>query len=301
MLKVKRFCGLVSMLVCVLLVSVCVGEEAQENLPSFVPVVFPQTQISVPEDSRKNYAANQACFSEDGMSYHDDTIDVQMHVMRRHDTPVYVIYVQIADPAQLRVEQAKPYPSKSTMRIDTIGKRVNAVVAINADWFTYHNEGIIYRNGELLRKRGDEETDGLAIDVNGDFHIVRPMTLEQYEKLEVPIMHSFSFGPALVRDGEVLEIVNRAVTYKQRMAIGQIAPLSYVLVATDGPDQPNSVGFSVPQLAQLMYDLGAHTAYNLDGGQSTSMIMNMVKVNGQAPKTMRAIGDIIYFVTAIPN
>jgi len=99
----------------------------------------------------------------------------------------------------------------------------------------------------------------------------------------------------------VLEIVNRKVTYKQRCAIGQIAPLSYVLVATDGPDQPDSFGLSVPQLAELMHALGAHTAYNLDGGQSTSMLMNMVKINGQAPKTMRAIGDIIYFTTAIPS
>ena len=273
---------------------------AQEALPAMQPVTFPQAQLSVPADSKDNYPADKACFSEDGMSYHDDTLDVQVHMIRMHDTPVCVAFVQIADPAQLRTEQAKPYPSKATMRIDTIGKRVNAVIAINGDWFTYHNEGIIYRDGQLLRDRPDESYDGLAIDTNGDLHIVRPMTHEEYAKLDVPVMHSFAFGPALVRDGEVLEIVDRAVTYKQRMAIGQIAPLSYVLVATDGPDQPNSVGFSVPQLAQLMHDLGAHTAYNLDGGQSTSMLMNMVKINGQAPKTMRAIGDIIYFVTAMP-
>ena len=72
-------------------------------------------------------------------------------------------------------------------------------------------------------------------------------------------------------------------------------------MAADGPDQPDSVGLSVPQLAQLMHDLGAHTAYNLDGGQSTSMMMYQTKINGQAPKTFRAIGDIIYFVTAQPS
>ena len=139
------------------------------------------------------------------------------------------------------------------------------------------------------------------IDTNGDLHIIRPILESEYEKLTTPIMHAFAFGPALVKDGEVLEIVNRKVTYKQRMGIGQIGPLSYVFVAADGPDQPNSVGLSVPQLAQLMHDLGAQTAYNLDGGQSTSMLMHMVKINGQAPKTFRAIGDIIYFTTAIPS
>ena len=127
------------------------------------------------------------------------------------------------------------------------------------------------------------------------------MTQEGYAQIATPIANSFVFGPALVIDGEIQEIVNRKVTYKQRMAIGQIAPLSYVLVATDGPDQKNSVGLSVPQLAELMHGLGAHTAYNLDGGQSTSMLMGQIKVNGQNPKNMRAVGDILYFTTAIAD
>ncbi|MBO5502558.1 MAG: phosphodiester glycosidase family protein [Clostridia bacterium] len=272
-----------------------------ELLPQLVPVTFPEGDDFVrPAKPKDNYIPNPAGFSEDGMHYHDDSIDVQAHMIRVYDTPCAVMFVQIADPDQFCTELAKPYPQKATMRIDTMQKRVHAVAAVNGDWFTYHNYGIVYRDGELLRNRAIPEDDGLVVDVNGDLHIIRPMVEEEYAKLEVPIMHSFAFGPALVRDGEVLEII-REVTFKQRMGIGQIAPLTYVLVAADGPDQPDSVGLSVPQLAQLMHDLGAHTAYNLDGGQSTSMMMYDTKINGQAPKTFRAIGDIIYFATAVPS
>ncbi len=278
------------------------GAMAQEPLPQMVKVTFPEGKAQpVPQEAKDNYTPSESGYGADNLSYHDDSLDVQIHNIRVYDTPVVVAFVQIADPAQLKTEQAKRYPSKTTMRAIVIAKRVKAVLAVNGDWFTYHNTGIVYRNGELLRNRADEEYDGLAIDVNGDFHIVRPMTEEGYAQLDTPIANSFAFGPALVIDGEVQEIVNRKVTYKQRMAIGQIAPLSYVLVATDGPDQKDSVGLSVPQLAELMHGLGAHTAYNLDGGQSTSMLLNQTKLNGQAPKTMRAIGDIIYFTTAIPN
>ncbi|MBE5801810.1 MAG: phosphodiester glycosidase family protein [Clostridiales bacterium] len=310
MMVSKRWISFFSVvLACVMVFGCVVAEEEApqrlllpDDLPQMVKVTFADDiEYEAPAKPENNYKANQSNFSEDNMSYHDDSLDVQVHMIRAYDTPIAVVFVQIADPQQLRTEQAKKYPSKATMRIDTMGKRVNAVVAINADWFTYHNDGIIYRNGERLRNRADETYDGLAIDVNGDFHIVRPMIEEEYAKITTPIWQSFAFGPALVMDGEVLEIVNRKVTYKQRCAIGQIAPLSYVLVATDGPDQPDSFGLSVPQLAELMHALGAHTAYNLDGGQSTSMLMNMVKINGQAPKTMRAIGDIIYFTTAIPS
>lgn len=272
-----------------------------DQLPQMIKVEFPEREDYVPaEKASQNYLPNPAGFSENGMRYHDDSIDVQAYMIRAYDTPCAVMFVQLSDPDQFRTEMAKPYPQRATMRIDIMAKRVNAVAAVNGDWFSYHNEGIIYRSGELLRNYSKPEDDGLVVDINGDFHIMRPMAVEEYEKLEVPIMHAFAFGPALVENGEVLEIV-RQLTFKQRMGIGQIAPLTYVMVAADGPDQPNSVGLSVPQLAQLLHDLGAHTAYNLDGGQSTSMMMYQTKINGQAPKTFRAIGDMIYFVTTVPN
>lgn len=292
----RALCALVA---CLPLACGALGEEA---LPQLQRVEFPAGRISpIPQNPRENYRYRDEGFSEDNLSYHDDSLDVRIHMIRVYDTPVSVAFVQVASAEQLRTEQAKPYPSKTTVRVSEIAKRVRAVLAVNADWFTYHNTGVVYRNGELLRSRGDLTFDGLAIDTNGDFHIVRPMTVEGYAQIETPIAQSFAFGPALVIDGEVQEIVNRKVTYKQRMAIGQIAPLCYVLVATDGPDQKDSVGLSVPQMAQLMHDLGAHTAYNLDGGQSTTMLMQLKKINGQSPRTMRAVGDIIYFTTAIAD
>ncbi len=285
----------VSLLLMLLLLAGCAF--AQE-LPQMVKVEFPAVDYTAPEKPTQNHAAPKANFSEDGMSYHDDSLDVQLHKFHVYNADVTVAFVQIADPDQLRTQQAKPYPSKTTARIDTIAKPVKSVFAVNADWFTYRSDGIVYRNGELLRNREIPEDEGLAIDVNGNLHIVSPMTEAEYAKLDVPVMHSFAFGPALVVNGEVPEII-RKLTYRQRMAIGQIDELCYVFVAADGTNEDDGEGLSVPELAQLMHDLGAHTAYNLDGGQSTSMLMGNTKVNG-APKTMRAIGDIIYFTTAIP-
>lgn len=296
--KGKRAAALACMLIGALLTGAAIAEEA---LPQMVKATFSTGDVSVPAEAKDNYRASESAYGEDNMSYHDDTLDVQLHKIHVYDTDVMVAFVQLANAAQLKTEQAKPYPSKATVRVSKIAERVNAVLAVNADWFTYHNAGIVYRNGELLRNRADEEYDGLAIDVNGDFHIIRPMTEAGYAQLAAPVANSFVFGPALVIDGEVQEIVNRKVTYRQRLAIGQVAPLSYVLVATDGTNEESSGGLNMPQLAELMHALGAHTAYNLDGGQSASMLMNGVKVNGQEPNNMRAVGDIIYFVTAVPD
>jgi len=300
MKRSRRFAiVLCASLACLLLAGGALGEDA---LPQMRKVTFPQgSAYTAPENAKDNYAPAENGFSADNLSYHDDTLDVRLYQIRVYDTPVAVAFVQVANASQLRTEQARPYPSQATVRVSEIAKRVKAVLAVNADWFTYHNAGIIYRNGTLLRDHPDETFEGLAIDVNGDFHIVKPMTDEGYAQITTTVYNSFAFGPALVIDGQVQEILNREVTYKQRMAIGQIAPLCYVLAAADGPDQPNSVGLSVPQLAELMHGLGAVTAYNLDGGQSTSMLMHQIKVNGQNPKNMRAVGDVLYFTTAVAN
>lgn len=277
----------------IIIYSISITEEATL---SFTPV-----ELQLIDGKVENNLANPEGFNAEKTSYQDTSIYVQTHSFRKFDTPIYVAFVQISNPNQLKTEQARDYPSKATLRISNISDRVNALLASNADWFTYHNVGIIYRNGELLRNREDASYDGLAIDEKGDFHLVRPMTYENFSKISTPIMHSFAFGPALVQDGEVLEIENRKETFKQRMAIGQLAPLTYVLVATDGPDQKDSAGLSIPQLANVMKELGAYTAYNLDGGQSTSLLFNQNKLNGQNAKVMRAVGDIIYFVSAIPT
>lgn len=271
-----------------------------EQYPRIERVVFPdKVTYTPPKDAKDNYVGDPQGYSADGMSYHDDSLDIRVHKIRAYDTSVWVAYIQIADAEQFRTEQAKPYPSKATVKIDRLSQRVNAILAVNGDWCTYHNEGIIYRNGEVLREHSSKK-HGLIVDGNGDLHIMTTMNRKEYAAFPTGVMHSFLFGPGLVMNGELMEI-DRDVTYRERVAIGQMAPLCYVLIATDGEDDANSKGLSIQQVAQLMYDLGAHTAYNMDGGKSTAMMFNMIKLTGDSPEPRRAIGDIIYFTTAIPN
>lgn len=278
------------------------GEELENTwpLPTMTPVEFPDYVQPLPIEEDMKYVGNPDCFGEDGLSYHDDSLDVKVYKIRAYDTPVAVAFVQIAHPSQFRTEQARRYPSQTTIAVSEIARRVNAVFCVNADWFVYHNAGIIYRKGKLLRDRPNVEYDGLFVDVNGDFHIVSPLTREGVDAIDQQIISSFCFGPALVIDGELCQ-VKKKVTYKQRNAIGQLGPLQYVLVSTDGPMEKNSVGLSHQQIAQLMYDLGCINAYNLDGGTSTTMLLNYTKMNGQKALKMRSVGDILYFATAIPS
>lgn len=59
-----------------------------------------------------------------------------------------------------------------------------------------------------------------------------------------------------------------------RTAIGTMADGTLLLVTVDGRNPTHSIGASIPEMAQLMRDLGAVDAMNLDGGGSTATYAN---------------------------
>ena len=81
------------------------------------------------------------------------------------------------------------------------------------------------------------------------------------------------------------------------MGVGQTGPLEYILVATEGPENKGSDGLTIPEFAQLMKDLGASQAYNLDGGSSSAMMLDGKKINALSSKKLRPICDLLYFST----
>ena len=100
----------------------------------------------------------------------------------------------------------------------------------------------------------------------------------------------FSFGPALVADGEITvsqkDEVGKAMVSNPRTAIGVVAPLHYLFVVSDGRTS-QSAGLSLYELAQLMQLLGAQTAYNLDAADRPPCI-SMVRSSTTPPPTAGA-------------
>lgn len=262
----------------------------------------------IPWDAQQAPIAPHAgCFLPEDAGYHDDSLDVRVETMRRDDTTVMLVYVKIVDPSQLRTATAAPqYPSKRTAPVTALAKRCQAVLAINGDYFNYHNDGIVVRNKVVRRMKPNAGRDTLIIDEQGDFTILSPTTEEAVEAFEGEIVHAFCFGPGLVIDGQPLtdldtvRIDNGKGKKTQRMAIGQLDRLSYLIVTTEGPENEGSVGFDLLQMAALCKELGCVNAYNLDGGSSCSVALNYRKINSLSSGKVRSVGDIIYFATLQP-
>ncbi len=130
--------------------------------------------------------------------------------------------------------------------------------------------------------------------------IVDPDEVSAEELLQAGVWQAFSFGPGLLQDGEYLvdqnDEVGRAMASNPRTAIGMIDSNHYVFVVSDGRTD-ESRGLSLYELAGFMEGLGVKTAYNLDGGGSSTMVYEGQIVNTPANgrhSNERSVSDIVY-------
>ena len=261
------------------------------------------TDISpLPWDESPGYEPDPNAYTENG--YLDASLRVEMSTVRRADADFYVAHIKIKHPSQLRTGVAS-WLGSGTNRITAMAQRFQAVLAINGDYYSDRKAGLVIRQGETLRSKPSEQYDVLLIDAAGNFHIVKRdnlAMLDVYLSGALDIRNVFSFGPALVIDGELQEIPEKysfAPHYKNpRAAIGQLGALEYVCVVVDGRSD-DSQGVTLEELAQAMADMGCTQAYNLDGGNSATLVLNNQIYNDKSPNNERSVSDIIYFATTV--
>ena len=268
--------------------------------------------LSIPIDADKAYPAIEENYVSD-TEYRDETLHVTIEKDEYLETEIWIARVKIAHPSQLRTAMAGRYGTKRTASVATMAKRSNAVLAINGDYYNFIGYGVVLRQGHMYRHRPIIQYDLLLIDDQGDFHPVREASMEVFN----PIYESFggawdgggrlvnilTFGPVLIMDGklaheEFKSRENGANKLAQRMVIGQDGPLSYVCVSSEGPES-GSRGLKLNELAEYMLGFGCHTVYNLDGGNSSTMVFHGEKINSLETKKIRAVSDIIYFASAM--
>ncbi len=236
--------------------------------------------------------------------YKDESIHVTLKEGVFDGTKYFVANVEIVSPTQLRTAAAgTKFDSTMVMNGTYLARRVNAVAAINGDYYSYYTDGYLIRQGTMYRNSPNVERDVLLIDDQGDFHIVCQATKEiiSEDYGDLKIMNSFNFGPGLVVDGVKVsgffDAGNAAFERKQRACIAQTGELSYFLLVCEGPHSGADVGLDLKSFAELAHKLGAQNAYNLDGGYSTMLIFNNKMVNDKV--RTREISDIIYFATLV--
>ncbi|MEE0955884.1 MAG: phosphodiester glycosidase family protein [Eubacterium sp.] len=262
-----------------------------------------ETDSAAPTDS--DASASESTSSDaviTDTSYTSDDVQITITEKTIDDTEVYIADIQVSDPSVLLTGLADgSFGQNISEKTSEIAEEVNAILAINGDYYGFRSSGYVMRNGYLYRSTsaGDDQED-LVIYEDGTMEIIKEGDITAEELQQNGAVQIFSFGPGLVEKGEITvdanDEVDQAMNSNPRTAIGQISEGHYVMVVSDGRTS-ESAGLTLQQLAEVMQDLGCTTAYNLDGGGSTTMYFNGSIVNnptsGHGIKE-RSVSDIVY-------
>ena len=272
-------------------------QEAQEEILNATPA---PDATAEPKSQFKHYEPGE-------LVYETDRLKVSIEQKKKDGMTYFVADVQLSDVSQFKTAFAgDDFRSGIYEAVSDIAGRYNPVIAINADFCRYHREGVIIRNGELLRAQNIKKHHLLVVDKDGNLSAETNRTGKQglvANRLEqAQTWKTFEFGPLLVKDGEPVELpksfyVNCSEGYDNpRTAIGQKGPLHYVIIVVDGRRDGYSTGASIPQVQQLFLDEGVDFAFNLDGGGSTTLYFLGEVINMPSGGKERSVSDVIMFM-----
>lgn len=266
--------------------------------------LIPRSYAAVQESGTSPSAVPSAVSSASvtDTSYQSDGVSITLTTSCYYDTTVYVADITLSDVSALKTALADDtYGRNITETTSSIAENHNAVLAINGDYYGAQNRGYVIRDGVLYRDTAAADQQDLVIGSDGSFSLITEGATTAQQLLEDGAWQVLSFGPGLLDNGGIIvdadSEVGKAMVSNPRTAIGEISPLHYVMVVADGRTS-QSAGLSLYQLAEFMQGLGVTTAYNLDGGGSSTLYFNGTVVNNPTTNgktiTERKVSDIVY-------
>ena len=237
-------------------------------------------------------------------SYKDDNISVNLSETTVNNTQVYVADITLSSSDYLKTAFAQnAYGTNVTAKTSVTAADNNAILAVNGDYYGANSTGYVIRNGVFYRDtiREDSSNGDLAIYKDGSFKVIYEDQISAEQLVNDGVVNLLAFGPALVENGEIAVDTNtevgQAMASNPRTAIGIIDENHYIIVVSDGRTS-ESEGLSLYQLAEVMKSYEAKTAYNLDGGGSSTLYFNGQVINkpttGGNKISERAVSDIVY-------
>ncbi|MCO7124238.1 phosphodiester glycosidase family protein [Sporolactobacillus shoreicorticis] len=148
----------------------------------------------------------------------------------------------------------------------------NVVTGVNADFYnmaTGEPQGNVVKNGIEIHQANGSDATFFGV-LNDGTPIIGDQT--KYNQIKANLKQALGAKNILVKDGKIGNTSPIGANIEPRTAVGIKGDNTVFFVVIDGRQAPYSNGISMSDLAQLMLDMGAIQAVNLDGGGSTTYI-----------------------------
>ena len=270
--------------------------------------LIPRVELNI---SNKNTEKTVEEFEATENSYKSDELEINIEKVEKGEgkdkVTYYVADIKLQNPDRIKRAFAKDQIGTNIVeKMSELTSRNNAILAINGDYYSFRNNGIIIGESEIYRDIPAREA--LAIYQDGTMKIYDENETSAEQLIKEGVKSTLSFGPVLVRDG-IAEanyteyavdgdnlIRGNIATENPRTGIGYYDKNHYCFVVVDGRKEGYSKGVTLREFALIFQELGCDLAYNLDGGNSANMYFRGKKVNksSQPGDGEREISDIIY-------
>lgn len=241
--------------------------------------------------------------------YLDDTILAITWKQKVENTAFTFAEVKLMHPSQFRRHlSGEEFGSGMLSLTSEMAQSVHAVVGCSGDYYSYRRRGLTIVDGQV-KKYVPGLPDTCYVNTDGDLILERDQDFADVDAVQAyadenDIQFSLSFGPILVKDGENVcpngydlgEVKQRY----SRAAICQMDKLHYLYIAA-GMDVDTYGLMTMRTFSKHVAETGCRQAYALDGGQTTTIVLNNEVINHVNYGSERRISDIIYFATAIPG
>ena len=194
--------------------------------------------------------------------------------------------VAIYEPEKVRLIRTKQFNVGTYGdRVVDMCKRYGGTVCINGGGFANGLSngsdipiGYVIDDGEVIWVENNDYNrrgDIIGITEDGKLQLVSGATGE--EAIDAGIKYGLEFGPFLIVNGKSMEIHGMPFGVANKCVIAQRKDGVIMFLVTEGESYID--GASLKDVVETLEKYGAYNAANLDGGQSTSLVINNKLVN----------------------
>jgi len=212
----------------------------------------------------------------------------------------------INDPTRLKVGYSSLLGTEGQLTSD-IAKDNNAIAAINGGGFKdldngtkwtgtgANPTGIIMANGKIVANDitdVNKKTEVVAMTKSGNL-LVGPHSLSEMETAGVT--EAVSFGPAIIVNGrKSITTGDGGWGIAPRTCVAQRKDGAIIFLVIDGR-KLGSLGATLKEAQDVLFDYGAVNATNLDGGSSSTLFYNDEVINSPSDSLgERSVPSIMY-------
>ncbi len=205
-------------------------------------------------------------------------IDIEGNGYKGH---LLVIY----DASTVKLKQTTNFNYGNT--VEGFAREYGAIAGINAGGYSYSKRtgylpnGVVIVDGKIICDNPFWGAGGI-IGFNNDNVLVLTRASAN-EAINMGIRDAVSFGPFLIVNGIPAEFKgNGGYGVAPRTAIAQRKDGIVLMLVIDGRRPGHSIGVDMLELTNILINYGAYNAANLDGGGSSSLVVegNQISVAG---------------------